>query len=399
MKGRRVSGLLNLENLASITVALFAIIVLSLPLIIGFTGVYADQGVQNVDIQVKVKMKNGDAAAYPRVQIYHLSEQGPRLIASGSGSQNGLYGWRITVPRVWGNRLYAPELKREIDMYAAANILILAYDEKTSTAGSLAVSVDPSFMKWPSDSFVTEVTLTDELPRAVEASSVEVLSLPPPPNQIWRLTNIVEYATWDQIWANASFPIGSKIDIESKQRAYDPLNNRYLTGWSSAGSTTITLDRGVGYPIITGKSKLTGIFNLSYILCYISIPNTFYYYETVYAVDTSMDPIRATSSQSSWSGSVSGSNPYVTGQNMPWTNIPITQASQWAFTITVSFGVSYPPGSVGISVSLGVVRYSIPYGRVMIRTGTWTQGYEVFTYGREYGFRRSYSVWKYIGPP
>jgi len=277
---RRVSSLPNLENIASTTVALFVIIVLSLPLTIGLTGIFAEPRVQNIDVQVRVKMKNGVLATYPRIQIYHLTEQGPRLLASGSGSQNGLYSWRITISRIWKNRLYVSELKREIDLYEATNILILAYDDKTNTAGSLVVSIDPSFMKWPFDSLLTEVTLTDELPRSIDTLSLEVLSVPPP-SETWKDTVVVEFAVWDQIWANAYFPIGSKIDVQTKQRVYDPSNNRYLTDWTSSGSTTITLDVGRGTQEITGKLKYSHIFRFKYILCYVNIPYTPYYYEIV----------------------------------------------------------------------------------------------------------------------
>jgi hypothetical protein len=397
MKRRRISGLLNLENIAPTTIVLFVIIVLSIPLIIGFTGVYADPGIQNVDIQVKVRMKNGGLAAYPRIQIYHLAEQGPRLLASGSGSQNGLYSWRITIPRIWKNRLNVSELMREIDLYEAANILILAYDDKTNTAGSLVVSVDPSFMKWPFESFLTGVNLTDELPRSIGTLSLGVLSMPPP-SETWKNTVVVEFAVWDQIWASAYFPIGSKIDVQTKQRVYDPSNNRYLTGWASPGSTTITLDVGRGTQEITGKLKYSHIFQFKYILCYVSIPNTPYYYEIVYATDTSSDPIYSDcGSLASWSGSASGANPYITGQNQSL-DIPLTQTSQWCFTISVGFSVSFPTGTMSISVSLGVSKSSLPYAVLHIRTGTWTTGYRVFTYGSEYGFRKSYSIWKYTTP-
>ncbi|MDW8033398.1 MAG: hypothetical protein RMI79_00375 [Nitrososphaerota archaeon] len=391
-------GFLSFEKIALAIIVLFVLITLSLPLIIL---TLPDANVQNINIRVKVMMKNGNTAMYPYVQIFHLTENGPSLIAGGPSDQNGLYTSRITIPRIWKNKLYVSESseldRKAVDVYAAANILVIAYDEKYGLAGSRAFSLDPTYIKWPTDSLNVEVILTDELPKTLGVSEkIGVLSVPSPV-ETWQFTNVVEYAVWDQIWAYAEFPQGTKIDVEMKQRVYDPQTNQYLTDWISSGSTTITLDRGFGLPTITGKQKFTEKFKFKYILCYISIPYTPYYYETVYAVDTpDKDPIENENIWSSWSGSVSGSDPYITGQNTPWTEIPITQASQWAFTVTVSFGVSFPPGSV--SISLGVIRYSIPYGKVRIMTGTWAQGYKVFTYGREYGFRRSYSVWRYAGP-
>ncbi|MEM3712587.1 MAG: hypothetical protein QXR97_03510, partial [Thermoproteota archaeon] len=246
------------------------------------------------------------------------------------------------------------------------------------------------------DSLTIEITLTEELPRTTETSR-EVRTLSLPSSETWEFTQVVEYAAWSQIWVRAIFPIGAKIDIETKQRVYDPQTNQYLTDWISAGSTTVTFDRGFGLPEVTGtqSNKYKGYFKFKYMLCYINIPYTPYYYETIYAADTpDKDPIENGNYWETWSGLAYGSDPFVTDQNTPWTDIPITKTSQWIFTVTVSFGVSFPPPGGSIGISLSVEKEALPYGVVQIKTDTWTQGYKAYTYGREYGFKKSYSIWK-----
>ncbi|MBO3800551.1 MAG: hypothetical protein FGF52_05830 [Candidatus Brockarchaeota archaeon] len=379
-------------DMASVVIMLFLILVLVLPLAYAAAKPLTDPNVQHVNILIRVKTRNGCEAPYPIIQVFHLTDRGPILIAKGSGGKNGVYAFLFAIPRVKVNRLYLPSLGKEVDVYPATNIWILAYDEKTGLLGSLTTALDPTFMNWPIDTFSAEVVLEELLGREAP-SSVGVLSVPPD-SETWKDTIVIEYAVWDQIWAYSVWPIGAKVDVETKERTWDPYLNRYITDWSSPGSTVVTLESGVTTPACTGKLKGMGIFQFKYILCHISIPYTRFYREKVYAADTSMDPIYAGYSISSWDGSASGSDPYITDQNIPDRSIPLTQRSDWAWTFSVGLSFNLGGNWPSVSVGLGVSRTSLPYATLHIKIGTWTSGYKVYTYGREHGFRKSYSIWK-----
>lgn len=376
----------------SVAIMLFLILVLVLPLIYVTVKPLTDPNIQHVNILIRVKTRNGAEAPYPTIQAFHLTDRGPSLIAKGSGGQNGIYAFWFTIPRVKMNRLYLPNLGKEVDVYPATNIWILAYDDKTGFLGSLTTALDPTFMNWPIDTFSTEVVLDEPLEREAPLPA-GVLSVPPD-SETWKDTIVVEYAVWDQIWAYSEWPIGAKVDVETKERTWDSYLNMYVTDWSSPGSTVVTLESGIGTPVCTGKLKHTEVFQFKYILCHISIPNTRFYREKAYAADTSMDPIYAGYSTSCWDGQASGSDPYITDQNHPWISIPLTQRSDLAWTFSVGLSFNLGGGWPSVSVGLGVSRVSIPCATLYIKTGTWTSGYKVYTYGREHGFRKSYSIWK-----
>ncbi|MEM3415047.1 MAG: hypothetical protein QW575_05695, partial [Thermoproteota archaeon] len=68
------------------------------------------------------------------------------------------------------------------------------------------------------------------------------------------------------------YVIGSKINVESKERIYDLTSRSYEPDWHSSGITTVTLDSGITSPSeneqpLTGKYVYT--FKFEFLYCYV----------------------------------------------------------------------------------------------------------------------------------
>ena len=331
---------------------------------------------------------NNTRVPYSKVYIYRLTEKGPELIASGACDERGVFSSTIGIPRFYKGKLNINGSIR--DIFASVNLLVIASKKDEGLLSSLAFSVDPSSMIFPIDFYSVDVILKkvreQKLGSLTVSKRISLLSYTPPNEETWQYTTVVEFSTWDNIWVKFNFGFGTKIDVQVKERVYDTTQGKYVTDWRDAGTTTVTMDRGLSSDFYTGQKTVVEQFYFKYLHTAVLI-DEIYWVEHVYAVDTDRDPIADKRFINSWNGFSSGSNPYITEQNSE-TPINIYKAYGFVFSVGVSFSGS------GVSVGLGVSYQSSPAGNITIKTGTWNSGYRAYTYGYEYGFRKSSTVWK-----
>ncbi|MEM3809395.1 MAG: hypothetical protein QW342_05615 [Thermoproteota archaeon] len=330
---------------------------------------------------------NNTIVPYSKVYIFHLTDSGPELLSSGVSDERGVFSTTVGIPRVYKGKLNISGTLR--DIYASVNLLVIASKKDEGLLGSLAFSVDPSSMIFPLDFFSVNVSLKklreQKLGSLTASNRISLLSYNPPNEETWEYTTVVEFSTWDNIFVKFDFGIGTKIDVEVKERVYDTTQGKYITDWYSNGITTVTMDSGLSSDFYTGQKTITEQFYFKYLHTAVLV-DEIYWVEHVYAVDTNQDPIADSRLVNSWNGFTSGSNPYITEQNSERT-INIYKAYGFVFSVGVSF-------SSGVSVGLGVSYQSSPAGNIVVKTGTWNSGYRAYTYGYEYGFRKSSTVWK-----
>jgi len=343
---------------------------------------------QKVILTVRV-IFNNTIIPDSKVYIFHLTDSGPKLISSGMSDEKGLFSTIIGIPRIYKGKLKMNGNIR--DIYASVNLLIIASKKDEGLLGSLAFSIDPSFMFFPLDFYSININLKkvrDEKNLVALASSdrVNLLSYVPPNEETWQYTTVVEFSTWDNIFVKFDFGSGTKIDVEVKERVYDTTQGKYITDWYSNGATTVTMDDSLNCDFYTGQKTIVEQFYFKYLHTAVLI-DEIYWVEHVYAADTNQDPIEDKRFINPWSGFTSGSNPRVTEQNSERT-INIYKAYGFVFSVGVSFDGSR------VSLGLGVSYQSSPAGNITIKTGTWNSGYRAYTYGYEFGFRKSSTVWK-----
>jgi|YelNatPaOPRAMG01_1025707.scaffolds.fasta_scaffold34538_2 hypothetical protein len=332
---------------------------------------------------------NNTVVPYSKVYIYHLTEKGPELISSGTSDERGIFSSIIGIPRIYKGKLNINGSVR--DIFASVNLLVIVSKKDEGLLSSLAFSVDPSFMLFPLGSHSVKVNLRkveneQKLGVLIPNNKIEFLSYTPPNEESWQYTTVVEFSTWDNIWVKFDFGFGTKIDVQVKERVYDTTQGKYVTDWSDAGTTTVTVDSPLSSDFYTGQKTIIEQFYFKYLHTAVLV-DEIYWVEHVYAVDTNQDPIADKRFINSWSGFSSGSNPYITEQNSQ-RQINLYKAYGFVFSVGVSFSRS------GISVGLGVSYQSSPAGNITIKTGTWNSGYRAYTYGYEYGFRKSSTVWQ-----
>ncbi len=319
-----------------------------------------DKFIQQITVHV-VDEKGRPISA--NVLINELTENGPRRIWKGSGvgivSANLLLPKReITTLEVEGKRM---------KVYRSINLEVVAY-----TKGKMGVaifSVDPAEAKPKT----VKIVLRD-IPKVESEPTPGVWTT-------YKMTPVLKFATWDDIFIKYCYPIGAKIKVESKARPYGSPT------WTS-GYTEVTLDDGLSSPYLTGRYNYTAYFKIKYVyaITELEMGDEKIYYERVYAVDTNSDPIQDYRDYVSWDGHLpTDYDDYRLTYAGNTRAIPITGGHDYTFSVSVTF--SYP---TGISVSLGVGKIPSPVATLSI-TSTRSSGW-VKTVGFD-GFLESYSNW------
>lgn len=365
--------------------------------------IIADEKTQVLDLGIKVYDHEGKEVNNARVEILELSVNGPMKLSEGYTNIFGTYKTRLFLKRKLVNIIENKEI------YASINVWVVAYSKDKEELGTLTFSVDPTFLRHPIDEVGYSIRLkklnsSSKLVGFFDPSkvlkSIRSSSPPYPPYQenSWAYTKVLAYSTWDNIGARVYYVIGSKINIESKERWYDLKSSTYKTDWFSSGTTTVTLDRGIthpseDYPPETGRYVHTLSFELYY--CYITYWGDFgsIIVEKVYAVDTSNDPPRYTGSSNVWSGSLPSSQYYYETLQRDSSDIPITGGNEYYLAFSVGVSVTFT--GVGVSVSLGVGKQASPSSILRMYAGTWiNESYVVRTVSLSGStYLESYSNW------
>jgi len=350
--------------------------------------IYRYPDVQNVLLSLLVTDSSDNLAPGVHIVVFHLAEKGPQILIEGYTDQNGMYRRAINIPREENGITEKGET-----IFASVNLWIIASSSSLYEIGTLTIPVDPTELKWPTDTIILHIKMKKISITIKSGNNVKFKTLveaPPSPGyyeESWKFTKVLEWRTWNNIWGRERYVAGSKIRVQSKERLYDTSEEKYISGWDSAGYTEVTLNSGLTGAWRTGKYNRTLFFELKYAYTtqYGGLP--FIIIEKIYAVDTSTDPRDYNRKTESWSGSLPGySNYYTTLQN-DMRHIPITGLSSgWTFTVSPSF--SYVFG-----ISLGVTKQPSPTSYLDIETGTWTDNYKVRTESNDDSFLKTWSNW------
>ena len=343
-------------------------------LLVGVLFVLAIVGVVGVtmDIYLKDKFIQGvtvqiiDEKGYPvsaKILINELTENGPKQLWKGSGV--GIASVNLVLPKKEITTLEVGD--KRVKVYKSINLEVVAYTK--GKIGIAIFSVDPAEAK-PKN---VKIVLRD----------VPKIKSEPTPG-VWtkyEYTPVLKFATWDDIFAKYSYPRGAKIKIESKARPYG--SPTWLSGY-----TEVTLDDSLSSPYLTGENIYTVYFKIKYVyaITELDMSDEKIYYEKVYAVDTSSDPIEDYRDRTGWNGHLpTDYDDYRLTYARNTRDIPITGGYDYTFSVSVGF--SYP---AGITVSLGVTKIPSPTATLSI-TSTRHSGW-VKTVGFD-GFLESYSNW------
>jgi len=335
--------------------------------------------IQQVELEVAVSRSDGRPAVGADVAVLLLSEEGPVEIARGRASlPGGVFRASITVPRI---------LKRP-GIYAAVNLMVAVSWKGGEEVGIRVFSIDPTNMLHPRDRHKVTVRMI-KVPRSEEALKSAGLSggqmclegpcwLPTGViDESWRYTQVLEFGTWDNIWAKVDYDSGTKVVVQSKVRYWVVGACRYDDrGWMDSGSTTVTVDT----PLFSGERDGRHVhklkFKFRYVLYRYTPPNqNTVQAEVCYAVDTDSDANYYTWSESSWSGSLpSWSQGFIIypGDKR---RVEVGGSDQYIFSVSVSFSYNLLAQTVTVTVNLGVTKTTTPPAYLYIRAGEAPEGY------------------------
>jgi hypothetical protein len=96
-------------------------------------------------------------------------------------------------------------------------------------------------MIFPLDSYSVNVILKkvreQKLGSLTASKGISLLSYTPPNEETWQYTTVVEFSTWDNIFVKFNFGIGTKVDVEVKEKSlrYNTreVHNRLVFKWSN----------------------------------------------------------------------------------------------------------------------------------------------------------------------
>ncbi len=351
----------------------------------------ADPNYQSVRLSVVVVGPDGDPIQNAKVIIYKLSEDRTDKLLEGYTDPQGTAHFTLKISREFKGTetaLINGEY-RLITIYKSHNFRAVALAD--NLLGSSTFSLDPTLMKWPGD----DVLLRLEARPFAGVTSTSDLELVET-DETYQFTQVHLFTSWNNITTRDYWPSSSKPKIQSKERWTD-LNGNIILDWSETGSTTVTLDFSYISPKYTGKKLIKLLFEFKYRYerwFVVGGPVTpAGYVEYVYAVDTSVDPVDRRVSTSSWSGGQFTG--YITHVNQGESiGVDITGGIEWTFSVGVSFGVSWPPGSVSVSVSLGITKTTTPTAKCWVQAGSWLEGYRVHIYDNGWARQHIYVVWE-----
>ncbi len=342
---------------------------------------------QGVTLHVKLIDDEGRVVPYALVRVFLLTDNGPVLLASSGTYRCGEAVLHVFVPRVgdgfmlvpqrvadsWGDKpTYTLIEDTRKPIYASVNLEVFAVglSPEGKMVGVRVFSLDPTYMKWPEDS----ASITVKMWRVPSLNTLNSNGSETPlvrgkmesgsgiTSEVswWQYTPILKYGAWDGIKEWYNIRIGSKVEIESKTRACV----MYCEPWRSAGSTQVTIDRGLTGGYLTGELVRTLYAEFKYVD--FTYCDTFagICEETVYAADTGMDFPKYEYLDESWDGHLP-SSPYVYYTDVGETGrIAILGGYHWDLSVTVGVNVGGEP-----SVTLGVtfVKVSNPTSFLYIK--------------------------------
>ncbi|MBS7639088.1 MAG: hypothetical protein QW804_00605 [Candidatus Bathyarchaeia archaeon] len=353
---------------------------------------YVSEDKQVVDLNVSVVDVEGKPKDKYLVFIYHLTEDGPIKLSEAFVLKGGLL--QVTIPRKYIMRYGG------IGVFASVNLLIDVFTEDYYVGGQV-LSLDPTLLKWPRDAKSVQIKLSkiDLFSNcSVAQSQIEQQGSPPRPGYTtanYSFTPVLEYAVWTNIYAKTEYPIGSKVRVECKRRYYNAATGEIISPWFSLGATEVTMDRSVISGEHTGEKKYKLYFEFKYIYrteCVVSAPPLAY--EIVYAADTSLDPRDYCRVQESWGGNLPGYQHYYITHQGDTSEIPVSGGVNYVWSVGAGFSISVGYNvSVDLGVSVSVTPAQAPRAKLIIRAGSWQQGYVIRTETPDETFRVSYSNW------
>ena len=335
---------------------------------------------QGVTLHIKLVGSDGEPVPYALVRVFLLTDHGPVLLATSGTYRSGEALVHVFVPRIgvgslWVMKPYVVEVGGERistyrfvetskPIYASVNMEVFAVSlsPKWRAAGVRVFSIDPTYMRWPEDS----VTVTVKLQRipAVNSSGHEVRKVKPGIiNEVswWEYTPILKYATWDGIAAWYVLNIGAKIEVESKTQVC-AAGTDSCTPWESAGSTQVTVNRGLGNPgkpgYISGELVRTLLAQLKYIDYWWCDAFAGVCEETIYAADTQQDFPKYEYLDESWDGHLPSSPYYAEFYTKAGvaSKLPVYGGYHWDLSVSVSLGAGVSGPSISLGVTLARVR-------------------------------------------
>ncbi|MCC6064459.1 MAG: hypothetical protein LM576_00615 [Thermofilum sp.] len=328
---------------------------------------------QYVWVEIQTVEENGPPAGFVNVVAFELADGGPRLIFEGRTDAMGFYRFNMKFLK----KLIA-QLEDGTKIYAPINLWVIASRED-GLLGTLTQPLNITAMKQPSDTVRLKVQVRKIAQDKAEGSAATAsgCALPVPYlEESWAWTSVLQFSTWDNISAKFYYPIGVQIMVQSKERYWSGTTCSYLTGWSDAGVTFVTLDHGIGAADwLRGRTLYTMKFYFKYyfVRTYTNIPGMLV--EKIYAVDTYPDPVDCYLITQSWDGRLPGWSYFATVDQNIERYIAISGGAAPSYTFSVGVSVTFT--GVGVSVSLGVGKAPNPTGALTIRAGTWLPGYKV----------------------
>lgn len=368
---------------------LLTIIIISSYILI--SNVYANlivtENGQGVTIKIVTNDENGAPVIGARVRLFTLSRE-IRVLGEGVTDTYGLAVIHVIIPR----KLITIEKGKPI--FTPINLAVSTWRRVGNLAGAYAFSLDPTWMKWPEDVHTVNVTLkkinigkTSQM-RPQEYNPDACITY----TETSAYTEVLRFATWDDIKAWYYYPYGAKLEFQVKGRyTNDPC---YDTSWIDWGTAQVTLDSSFALPseyALTGRYVHSLFFKIIYGTYGWMLPDFYVYQQLVFPVDTSTDPRSAYESHVPWDGKLPGYSYYYETPGTDVRGIPVTGGVRWDFSVTVSFSVGYPFG-VSMSVGLGVGKISEPNAFLYIQGMRASPSY-VRTESPDTTFLKSYSNW------
>ncbi len=319
---------------------------------------------QGVTLTINVLEESGTPARYARVKVFLLTSDGPKLIGEGGTFVSGVARVHVFIPRkprglLWkwepfleDGRVVRKFVETNEPSYASVNLGVIAI--RPGEIGVRVFSLDPTKMRWPEDEASVTVKLEKPPSGKGGVSGAPPRTRPRPEDEIswWQFTPILKYATWDGIREWFKFNIGSKIEIQSKHQVCA----LWACGpWEDAGSTTVTLDRGLTGGYLTGRVVRTMYVKIKYVDWSYCDSFAGVCEDTIYAADTDMDFPDYYYVDKPWDGNLPSTGyTYLTHEGET-TRLLIAGGYHWDLSVSINFGVD----EGGPSVSLGVTFYRV----------------------------------------
>lgn len=367
------------------------IITLAIPTYTLLHSIYADYIITKDNQGVTLKIITNDENRKPtigtHIKLFLLNSDGVKELGESLTGIDGAAVMHIVIPRK-----HVADDEHGKPIFASINLAVSAWNSGEKLIGGWTFPLDPTKMSWPEDTHIVKVTLKKI--NNTRTSIIKPQDYDPEAciayRETWNMTEVLRFATWDNIKAWYDYPAGAKIEIQSKSRyTYDPCND--LT-WVDGGTVHVTLDTGIlREDRLSGRYEYSLFFKIYYATYGWFVPDFNIYQQFVYAIDTSTDPQDDNMSSRSWDGVLPGYSYYYNTRGGEISGIPVTGGVHWEFSVTISFGVGFPP-SLCVGIGLGVGKVPDPRAYLYIK-GELPYYYTVRTVSPTSTFLKSYSNW------